>query len=82
MAAQVAPKAGLSGGRKLAVLLLPWVFLVLFAFLYLRFLWPQAQAGHLLAACFSVFVALVFVSFTVAAVAFSRDVVAGRYPAR
>ena len=78
----VQTQAGLSGGKKLAVLLLPWVFLVVFGYLYTQVLLPKAQDGHLLAACLSVFVAVVFVSFLIAAVAFSRDVLAGRYPAK
>ena len=73
-------KAGLGGGKKLAVLLLPWAFLVVFGFLYLRVLLPRAQEGHALAVCLGAFIALVFVSFLVAAVSFSRDVLAGRYP--
>jgi hypothetical protein len=64
----------------LAALLVPWVFLVVFAFLYLTFLWPRIQAGGLLPICFGAVVGLVFVSFSVAAVTFSRDVLSGRYP--
>ncbi len=75
-----AGKAPLTGARKLSVLLVPWVFLGVFAYLYTTFLLPQARSGHLLAVCFSLFVALVFVSFATAAVTFSRDVLAGRYP--
>ena len=70
----------LSGSRRLAALLVPWVFLVVFAFVYLTFLWPKVSAGGLLPMCFGVLVGLVFVSFIVAAVTFSRDVLSGRYP--
>ncbi len=70
----------LTGAQKVSVILLPWLFLGLFAYLYATFLLPQARGGHLLAACFGVFVALFFASFTVAAGTFSRDVLAGRYP--
>ena len=73
-------RGGLAGGRKLAVLALPWVFLALLAVIYLRVLWPQVTGGHLLAACVGVIAGLVFVSFSVAAVTFSRDVLSGRYP--
>ena len=70
----------LSGSRRLAALLVPWVFLVVFAFVYLTFLWPKVSAGGLVPMCFGVLVGLVFVSFIVAAVTFSRDVLSGRYP--
>jgi hypothetical protein len=70
----------LTGSRKLALLVLPWLFLVVFAYLYLAVLLPRALSGHLLSACFGVFVAMVFVTFTVAALTFSRDVLSGRYP--
>ena len=70
----------LHGARLLSVLALPWLFLLVFAVLYLQLLWPRVASGHLLAACLGIFVGLVFVSFTVAAVTFSRDVLTGRYP--
>jgi hypothetical protein len=71
---------GLSGSRRLAALLVPWVFLAVFAFIYLTFVWPKVSAGGLVPLCFGVLVGLVFVSFVVAAVTFSRDVLSGRYP--
>lgn len=70
----------LNAPRRLAVLLVPWVFLVVFAFMYLTFLWPKVSAGGFAAGCFGAVMALVFVSFAVAAVTFSRDVLSGRYP--
>ena len=69
----------MSASRKWAALLVPWMFLVVFAVLYARFLWPQLTSGHLVGALFGALVGLVFVSFAVAAVTFSRDVVSGRY---
>jgi hypothetical protein len=71
-------RAPLTGGRKLAVLALPWLFLGLFAFMFLTFLAPRIREGHALAVCVGVFALLVFGSFLVAAVTFSRDVLAGR----
>jgi hypothetical protein len=71
---------GLSGSRRLAALLVPWVFLAVFAFISLTFVWPKVSAGGLVPLCFGVLVGLVFVSFVVAAVTFSRDVLSGRYP--
>ena len=71
---------GLSGSRRLAALLVPWVFLVVFAAIYLTFVWPKASAGGLVPLCFGALIGLVFVSFVVAAVTFSRDVLSGRYP--
>jgi hypothetical protein len=70
----------LSGSRRLAALLVPWVFLVVFSSIYLTFVWPKISAGGLVPLCFGVLIALVFVSFVVAAVTFSRDVLSGRYP--
>jgi hypothetical protein len=76
----VTGKYRLTGVRKLAVLLLPWAFLALFAALYVTILWPQARGGHFLAMCVGLFAALVFISFAAAALTFSRDVLIGRYP--
>jgi hypothetical protein len=70
----------LSGSRRLAALLVPWVFLAVFAFIYLTFVWPKASAGGVVPLCFGAVIGLVFVSFVVAAVTFSRDVLSGRYP--
>jgi hypothetical protein len=72
--------SGLSGSRKLALLVLPWAFLIVFAYLYLTIILPRAMSGHLLGACFGLFVSMVFVTFVVAALTFSRDVLTGRYP--
>jgi hypothetical protein len=65
---------------KLAALLVPWAFLCVFAALYSTFLLPRMRDGHVAALCLGAFVALVFVSFFVAAITFSRDVLAGRWP--
>jgi 4-amino-4-deoxy-L-arabinose transferase-like glycosyltransferase len=70
----------LGGGKKLAVLMVPWLFLAFFVFIYYQFLWPMLQDGHILLRCLATFVAVVVVSFTVAAITFSRDVITGRYP--
>jgi hypothetical protein len=58
----------------------PWVFLVVFAALYLLLALPRVRDGHPLAICLGAFVALVFVVFFVAAITFSRDVVLDRWP--
>jgi hypothetical protein len=58
----------------------PWVFLIAFASLYVVFALPRVREGQPLALCLGAFVALVFVVFLVAAVTFSRDVVAERWP--
>jgi hypothetical protein len=70
----------LSGARLVAVLLLPWAFLALFSYLALTFVLPHAAGGQILAICASLLMAVVFVSFTAAAITFSRDVLSGRYP--
>jgi hypothetical protein len=67
-------------GKKLVAVAVPWVFLFLFAALYLTFALPRVRDGHPLAICLGAFVALVFVVFFVAAITFSRDVVLNRWP--
>lgn len=59
---------------------LPWVFLVVFASLYILLALPRVRDGHPLAICLGAFVALVFAVFFVAAITFSRDVVLNRWP--
>jgi hypothetical protein len=58
----------------------PWVFLALFATIYILLALPRILDGHLLAICVGAFAALVFVVFFVAALTFSRDVVLNRWP--
>jgi hypothetical protein len=70
----------LAGGRRLAVLLLPWLYLALFALLYAVVVWPRAGGGHLPGILLAGVAGEVFLVFAVAAVTFTRDVLAGRYP--
>ena len=72
--------SSLSGSRRAALLALPWAFLIVFAYLYFTIILPRALSQHLLGACFGLFVGMVFVTFVVAALTFSRDVLSGRYP--
>ena len=58
----------------------PWLFLLLFAALYVTLALPRVRDGQPLALCLGAFVALVFVVFLVAAVTFSRDVILNRWP--
>ena len=67
-------------GRKLVAVAIPWLFLAVFAALYLWLALPRVLDGHPLAICLGAFVALVFVVFFVAAITFSRDVVTSRWP--
>jgi hypothetical protein len=67
-------------GKKAVAVAVPWVFLVVFAALYIVLALPRVRDGHPLAICLGAFVALVFVVFFVAAVTFSRDVVLDRWP--
>ncbi len=67
-------------GRKVVAVAVPWVFLLLFAALYLLLALPRVLDGHPLAICLGAFVALVFVVFFVAAITFSRDVLSSRWP--
>jgi hypothetical protein len=66
----------------MAVIALPWAFVAVFGALYATLLLPRALEGRLLAIVLAVFVAMVLVSFVVAAVTFSRDVLTGAYPTR
>ena len=59
---------------------MPWVFLLVFGFMYINFLLPKISAGGFAAVCLGAVVTLVFISFAIAAVTFSRDVLSGRYP--
>ena len=59
---------------------MPWVFLAVFVTLIRLFLWPQVAEGKILAMCLGAFILIVLGSFTLAAITFSRDVLAGRYP--
>jgi hypothetical protein len=74
------PLKKLSGARLTAVILVPWVFLAVFLFMFTRFLWPRIAEGQPIAVIVGVLVASMFVSSTLAAVTFSGDVLAGRYP--
>jgi hypothetical protein len=62
------------------VLTVPWLFLCIFGALYVLVLLPRMLEGAFVALCLGGFVALVFVSFVVAAITFSRDVLSGRWP--
>jgi hypothetical protein len=66
--------------RKLGVLLVPWAFLCAFAALYIAVVVPRLREGQLVALCIGGFAALVFVSFVVAAITFSRDVLLDHWP--
>jgi hypothetical protein len=70
----------LAGGRRVVVLLLPWLYLILFALLYATFVVPRVSGGHLLGILLAGVAGEVFLVFAVAAVTFTRDVLTGRYP--
>ena len=72
----------MSFGRKVVTVAVPWVFLAAFAVLYAFLFLPRLREGSVLAVCVGAFIALVFVSFFVAAITFSRDVLLGRWPDR
>ena len=66
------------GARDKAVaLVVPWLFVGIFAALYFTLLLPRAGDNALLT-ILSVLAGLAFVSFTVAAVTFTRDVLGDR----
>ncbi len=66
--------------KKLAVLLVPWSFLLIFAAIYAFLVLPRLREGQLAALCLGGIAALVFTCFFVAAITFSRDVVLDRWP--
>jgi hypothetical protein len=66
--------------RKLAVLLVPWGFLCVFAAVYSAVVVPRLRDGQLAALCLGGAAAFVFVCFFVAAITFSRDVLLDRWP--
>jgi uncharacterized membrane protein YdbT with pleckstrin-like domain len=72
-------KAALGGGRKLAVLALPWVFLAVLTSFYGLVLLPQVHTLSIWIVLLGIFLGMTVLSFTVAAFTFSRDVLSGRY---
>jgi hypothetical protein len=66
--------------RKVAAILVPWLFLGVFATLYTLLVIPRFLEGSIVGLCVGAFVTLVFVVFFVAAITFSRDVVLDRWP--
>jgi hypothetical protein len=67
-------------GRKVAALLVPWVFLAAFVTLYVLLVVPRLHEGQILAVCIGAFIGLVLMVFCVAAITFSRDVLLNRWP--
>jgi hypothetical protein len=70
----------LSAQQRLQVLLVPWVFVAVYAAIYVALVVPRALNGHILGMCIGAVIGAVWVIFAVAAVTFSRDVLAGRWP--
>ena len=66
--------------RKVTAVMVPWVFLSVFATLYAVFLVPRVREGQLLLVCMGVFAAFVFIVFFAAAITFTRDVLLNRWP--
>jgi hypothetical protein len=69
-----------SAGRKAVAIAVPWVFLAVFATLYVLLALPRLREGQFVALCLGAFIALAFFVFCVAAITFSRDVLLGRWP--
>jgi hypothetical protein len=74
------PRYKLSGGKKLAAFMVPWIFMAFFLFMYVTFMIPHLTDGHLAMRCLGAFVTVALLSFSIATVTFSRDVLRGRYP--
>jgi hypothetical protein len=73
--------SALSGGRKLMVLAMPWLFLTILAGVYGLVLLPRVHELSIWIICLGIFLGMTVVSFTIAAFTFSRDVLRGRYRA-
>jgi hypothetical protein len=67
-------------GQRIRVLIAPWAFVALFAVVWVGILVPRALGGQAALICISVLAGLALLSFVIAAVSFSRDVLAGRWP--
>lgn len=65
--------------ERLVAVLVPWTFVIILAGAYSFVLWPRLTERQLLGACLGVFLAIVLVSFILAALTFSRDVLSGRW---
>jgi hypothetical protein len=70
----------LTGARLVGVLALPWLFLVVFTYMFTVFLWPKIASGSALAIIIGLFILSVYAAAIAAAFTFTRDVVTGRYP--
>lgn len=70
----------LSVSRKITAVLVPWVFLTVFATVYVMLAVPRILSGNVVALCLGAFIAFVFFVFVVAAITFSRDVLTDRWP--
>ena len=69
-----------SVGRKITAVVVPWLFLALYATLYVTLALPRILSGNLVALCLGALIAFVFCVFVVAALTFSRDVLTDRWP--
>ena len=66
--------------QQVAVLVAPWTFVVVFSAIWLGVLVPRALAGPPIVVLIGVFAGCALVTFWLAAVTFSRDVLGGRWP--
>lgn len=70
----------ISTSRKITAVVVPWVFLAVYATLYWALALPRVSGGSVLALCVGAFIAFIFIVFLVAAITFSRDVLQNRWP--
>jgi hypothetical protein len=66
--------------QQVAVLVAPWTFVAVFSSIWLGVLVPRALAGPPIVFLIGVLAGCVLVTFWMAAVTFSRDVLGGRWP--
>jgi hypothetical protein len=66
--------------QRIGLLVAPWMFVCVFAGVWLGVLVPHASGGQTAWICVSFAAGLALVSFVVAAATFSRDVLMGRWP--
>jgi hypothetical protein len=70
----------LTRGRRLSVLVAPWLFVCAFAAIWFGVLLPRAMDGNVLLIGVCALAGCALVSFALAAVTFSWDVLRGRWP--
>lgn len=75
-----AQRPPLATAQKVLVLLVPWLFVVVFAVVVQQVLLPRLISGSIGADVLTILIGSSFICFVVAAITVSRDTLAGRFP--